>query len=155
MSSDRQPIRTVVWGTGNVGRAAIRAVDAHPDSSSPPSSWPTPPRWDATPGRWRTSGATLGVAATDDVDSVLADRPGAVVYAVSGDVRPDAAAADVARALRAGAVVVTPSIYALYDHRSAPAALRDPLVAAASEGGGCAVRVGHRSRAGATTCCRS
>ncbi|MEU7700815.1 hypothetical protein AB0B81_21525, partial [Streptomyces sp. NPDC039028] len=23
-------IRTVVWGTGNVGRAAIRAVDAHP-----------------------------------------------------------------------------------------------------------------------------
>ena len=23
-------IDTVVWGTGNVGRAAIRAVDAHP-----------------------------------------------------------------------------------------------------------------------------
>ncbi len=25
------PLRTAVWGTGNVGRAAIRAVDAHPD----------------------------------------------------------------------------------------------------------------------------
>ena len=24
------PLRTVVWGTGNVGRAVIRAIDAHP-----------------------------------------------------------------------------------------------------------------------------
>ena len=25
-----QGIRTVVWGTGNMGRAAIRTIDAHP-----------------------------------------------------------------------------------------------------------------------------
>ena len=28
--STPEPLRTVVWGTGNMGRAAIRAVDAHP-----------------------------------------------------------------------------------------------------------------------------
>ena len=44
----------------------------------------------------------------------------------SGDVRPDDAAEDVRRALAAGAVVVTPAIYALYDQRNAPAELRDP-----------------------------
>ena len=31
MSTETTPLRTAVWGTGNVGRAAIRAVDAHPD----------------------------------------------------------------------------------------------------------------------------
>jgi hypothetical protein len=50
----------------------------------------------------------LGVAATDDVDAVLATGPRAVVYAASGDIRPDDALADITRALRAGAVVVTP-----------------------------------------------
>jgi hypothetical protein len=31
MSSHPAPLRTVVWGTGNVGRAAIRSIEAHPD----------------------------------------------------------------------------------------------------------------------------
>ncbi|NUR92610.1 MAG: dihydrodipicolinate reductase, partial [Nonomuraea sp.] len=63
-------------------------------------------------------------------------RPRAVVYAASGDLRPDDALADVVRAIRAGAVVVTPSLYALYDHRGAPPELRAQVLAAVAEGGG-------------------
>ena len=55
---------------------------------------------------------------------------------------------------RAGAVVVTPSIYALYDPRTAPAEVRDPLVAAATRAAArCSCRAS--TPAGATTCCRS
>ncbi len=39
-------------------------------------------------------------------------------------------------ALRAGAVVVTPALYALYDPRSAPAEVLEPVEAAVAEGGG-------------------
>jgi hypothetical protein len=106
-------MRVAVWGTGNIGRAAVRAVEAHPGldlagvvSRSAPGS-----------------------------ESVLEDVD-AVAYMASGDLRPDDAAADIARCLRAGAVVVTPSLYSLYDVRSAPSALADPLRAAAAEGGG-------------------
>ncbi|HTL23079.1 MAG TPA: dihydrodipicolinate reductase [Mycobacteriales bacterium] len=96
-----------------MGRAAVRAVEAHPGldlagvvSRSAPGS-----------------------------ESVL-EGVDAVAYMASGDLRPDDAAADIARCLRAGAVVVTPSLYSLYDVRSAPSALADPLRAAAAEGGG-------------------
>jgi hypothetical protein len=57
-----------------------------------------------------------------------------MVYMASGDLRPDEAARDIAGCLRAGAVVVTPSVYALYDPTSAPATLRGPLQDAATEG---------------------
>jgi hypothetical protein len=128
-------IGTVVWGTGNVGRAAIRAVAAHPGLELAAVVTSTAAKVGCDAGDLADVGRTLGVAATDDLDAVLAARPGAVVYAASGDVRPDAALADIVATLAAGAVVVTPSVYALYDHRSAPAAVRDPVLAATAEGG--------------------
>jgi hypothetical protein len=129
-------IRAVVWGTGNVGRAAIRAVDAHPGLELAGVIVANPDKVGRDAGDLSDLGRPLGVAATDDIESVLAAAPGAVVYAASGDIRPDDAAADVARALRAGAVVVTPSIYALYDPRSAPPELREPMEEAARAGCG-------------------
>ncbi len=129
-------IHTVVWGTGNVGRAAIRAVDAHPDLELSAVIVANPDKVGRDAGDLADLGRTLGVAATADADAVLAGSPGAVVYAASGDIRPDDAAADITRALAAGAVVVTPSLYALYDQRNAPAELRDPMLAAAETGGG-------------------
>ena len=60
-----------------------------------------------------------GVAATTDVDAALAECD-AVAYMASGDIRPEEAIADIERCLRAGALVVTPSLYSLYDPRSAP-----------------------------------
>ncbi|MCU1352332.1 MAG: hypothetical protein JWM05_1541 [Acidimicrobiales bacterium] len=129
-------MRTVVWGTGNVGRAAIRAVDAHPALRLEAVLVANPEKVGRDAGDLAGLGRPLGVAATSDVDRILASAPDAIVYAASGDVRPDDAVADVARALRAGAVVVTPSIYPLYDHRSAPPEMQDVIGGAAKAGGG-------------------
>ncbi len=75
-----------------------------------------------------------GVNATTDVDAVLADCD-AVAYMASGDIRPDDAVNDIERCLRAGSHVVTPSLYSLYDPRSAPPEWVDRLTQAAEAGG--------------------
>ncbi|MEO6087912.1 MAG: dihydrodipicolinate reductase [Umezawaea sp.] len=129
-------IATVVWGTGNVGRAAIRAVEAHPALKLAAVLVHNPDKVGRDAGDLGGLGRELGIAATDDVDAVLAANPGAVVYAASGDIRPDEALSDITKAIRAGAVVVTPSLYALYDQRNAPPELREPVLAAIAGGGG-------------------
>ena len=127
-------LRTVVWGTGNLGRAAVRAVQAHPGLTLAAVLTSTAAKVGRDAGDIADV-EPLGVALTDDVAGVLGDRPDAVVYAASGDLRPDDAAADIRAALAAGAVVVTPSLYAMYDPRSAPSELREPLEKACAEGG--------------------
>ena len=129
-------ITTVVWGTGNVGRAAIRAVDAHPALQLSAVIVHNPDKVGRDAGDLGDVGRGLGVAATSDIDTVLASKPDAVVYAASGDIRPDDALADIVAAIRAGAVVVTTSLYPLYDHRSAPAEMRQAIQDAIDEGGG-------------------
>ncbi len=129
-------ISTVVWGTGNVGRAAIRAVAAHPSLDLAAVIVHNPDKVGRDAGDLGGLDLQLGVAATDDIDAALGAGPGAVVYAASGDIRPDDALADILRAIRAGAVVVTPAIYPLYDPRHAPPELRDPVLAAIADGGG-------------------
>lgn len=130
------PIPVAVWGTGNMGRAAIRSIDAHPGLELAAVLVSSPAKAGRDAGDLAGLGRTLGVAATTDADAALATLggAGAVAYTASGDIRPDAATADVARCLRAGAVVVTPALYALYDHRSAPPELTGPLLDAAKEG---------------------
>jgi hypothetical protein len=130
------PLRTAVWGTGNVGRAAIRSIHAHPGLVLSHVIVANPDKVGRDAGDLADLGEPTGVAATDDAAAVLADAPDALVYAASGDIRPDDAVADVIAALRAGAVVVTPSIYPLYDPTNAPAELIEPVRAAALEGGG-------------------
>ncbi|MGX1882997.1 NAD(P)H-dependent amine dehydrogenase family protein [Streptomyces sp. NPDC055287] len=129
-------ISTVVWSTGNVGRAAVRAVDAHPALKLAAVLVHNPAKVGRDAGDLGGLGRELGVPATDDIDAVLAAGPRAVVYAASGDIRPDEALADIVRAIRAGAVVVTPALYALYDQRNAPPELREPVLAAVAQGGG-------------------
>lgn len=129
-------ISTVVWGTGNVGRAAIRAVEAHPALKLTAVLVHSPDKVGRDAADLAGVQGQLGVTATDDIDAVLAASPQAVVYAASGDIRPDEALDDVGRAIRAGAVVVTPALYALYDQRNAPPELRDPILAAIADGGG-------------------
>jgi len=130
-------IATVVWGTGNVGRAAIRAVAAHPLLELSGVIVHASAKVGVDAGVLAgLDGVELGVSATDDASSVLATNPQALVYAASGDIRPDDALADICRALRAGAVVVTPSVYPLYDPRNAPDAIRTAVDDAIKEGGG-------------------
>ncbi|QIG41717.1 dihydrodipicolinate reductase [Nocardioides anomalus] len=129
-----EPTDVVVWGTGNMGRAAIRAVVAHPALRLSAVLTGAPDKVGLDAGDVARLDRTLGVPLTSEVDAALAGA-GAVAYTASGDVRPEAALADVRRALASGAVVVTPSVYALYDPRSAPAALVDPLREACRAGG--------------------
>lgn len=130
-------VPVAVWGTGNMGRASIRAVAAHPGLRLAAVLVADPAKVGRDAGDLAGLGTELGVPATTDVDAALArlEGGGAVAYMASGDIRPDEALADVARALAAGAVVVTPAVYALYDPRNAPAEMRDPLLAAARTGG--------------------
>ncbi|MER6669467.1 dihydrodipicolinate reductase [Amycolatopsis japonica] len=129
-------IPTVVWGTGNIGRASIRAVDAHPALELTAVLVHDPAKVGRDAAALAGIDGELGVAATDDVEAVMAAGPRAVVYAASGDIRPAEALADIVRAVRAGAVVVTPALYALYDQRNAPDELREPVLAAVADGGG-------------------
>ncbi|MET7532534.1 NAD(P)H-dependent amine dehydrogenase family protein [Streptomyces goshikiensis] len=129
-------ISTVVWGTGNVGRAAIRAVEAHPALTLTAVLVHNPDKTGRDAGELAGLERPLGITATDGVEAVLAARPDAVVYAASGDIRPDDALADITRAIRAGAVVVSPALYPLYDQRNAPPEFRDPVLAAVEAGGG-------------------
>lgn len=127
-------VPVAVWGTGNMGRAAIRAVDAHPGLTLGAVVVSTPAKEGVDAGELAGLDRTLGVPATTDADAALS-RVRAVAYTASGDIRPDAALADVERCLRAGAVVVTPALYALYDPRNAPEAMTAPLQEAAKAGG--------------------
>ncbi|WP_410873225.1 dihydrodipicolinate reductase [Nocardia sp. A7] len=129
-------IPTIVWGTGNVGRAAIRAVAAHPALVLTGVLVHNPDKVGRDAGTLAGLDTELGVAASDDIDALLAAGPRAVVYAASGDIRPDDALADIVRAIRAGAVVVTPALYALYDPRNAPPEMRGPVLEAIAAGGG-------------------
>jgi len=134
--SEREPLRTVVWGTGNVGRAAIRAVDAHPGLQLAAVIVNNPDKVGRDAGDLADLGRDLAVAATSDIQSVLGTGPDAVVYAASGDIRPDDALADIISAIHVGAIVVTPALYALYDPQSAPPELVDPVMDAIEEGSG-------------------
>jgi 2,4-diaminopentanoate dehydrogenase len=128
------PIRVAVWGTGNVGRAAIRMVDGHPELELAAVIVSSEKKAGVDAGELAMLGRPTGVAATLDADDVLG-RVDAVAYCASADFRPEEAMADILKALSAGCSVVTPSHYALYDPPSAPAELRQPFEDACREGG--------------------
>ncbi|TQF74275.1 dihydrodipicolinate reductase [Rhodococcus spelaei] len=129
-------ISTIVWGAGNIARAAIRAVDAHPGLELAAVLVHERAKVGRDAGELGGLGRTLGVAATDDAAAVLAGGPRAVVYAASGNTRSADAVADICAALRAGAVVVTESIYPLYDSRDDRHQVREPIREAIESGGG-------------------
>ncbi|MEN4474072.1 dihydrodipicolinate reductase [Mycolicibacterium cosmeticum] len=125
--------RVVVWGTGNMGSTTIRSALAFPGlqlagviTSSAEKAGRDAAVFAGLPG-------LTGIAATTDVDAALGVAD-AVAYMASGDIRPEEAIADIERALKSGAHVVTPSLYSLYDPRSAPPEWVERLTAAAQAG---------------------
>jgi hypothetical protein len=71
--------RVVQWTTGNVGRRSVRAVVAHPDLELVGCYAWSPDKVGADAGEL-CGIAPLGVAATNDVDALLASKPAIVVY---------------------------------------------------------------------------
>ena len=127
-------LRVVVWGTGNVGRPAIRAVAAPRDLELAGVVVASPAMAGRDAGE-RAGMEPWGVGATDDVAVALADDVDVVVYAATADTRPMEAYADLDRLLRAGRNVVSTSFYPLLHPPSAPRALRESIGAACTEGG--------------------
>ncbi len=126
--------RVVVWGTGNVGRPAIRAVAAHRDLELAGVIVANPDKVGVDAGVLAGL-EPLGVAATDDIDLACSSDVDAAVYTVNSDFRPVESQAEVEAVLRAGTNVVTPSFYPLYHPPSTPPALAEPIRAACHEGG--------------------
>src|SRR5690606_29483288 len=119
-------IPVAVWGTGNVGRAAIRMVEGHPELDLVAVLVSSEQKAGVDAGELALLGRPTGVLATTDVDDVLGSVR-ALAYCASADFRPAEAMADILRCLAAGVSVVTPSHYALYDPPSAPEVLRRPF----------------------------
>jgi hypothetical protein len=126
--------RVIVWGTGNVGRAALRAVLSNPALELAAVVVSNPEKVGRDAGDL-CGRPPAGVRATDDSAAALAAGADAVAYCASGDFRPDDALADVERCLRAGCNVVSTSIYPLYDPTSAPEDLRRRIEDACRAGG--------------------
>jgi hypothetical protein len=125
--------RVVVWGTGNVGRPALRAVAAHRDLELVGAVVANPAKVGRDAGDLAGIGP-LGVTATDDVSVALGPDVDAVVYTATADTRPDAALADLTACLRSGANVVSTAFYPLLHPASAPRSFLDPVEAACAEG---------------------
>ncbi|HEY5097533.1 MAG TPA: hypothetical protein VII46_05760, partial [Acidimicrobiales bacterium] len=99
--------RVVAWSTGNVGRHAIAGIDARPDLELVGLWVSNPDKVGRDAGELAGLGRTLGVAATDDVEALLALKPDVVVHTAMADHRLMEALADLQRILRAGVNVVS------------------------------------------------
>lgn len=117
-------LRVVVWGTGNVGRPAIRAVAAHRDLELVGVVVSNPAKVGVDAGVLANIDP-LGVLATDDISVALAGDVDAVVYAATADSRPEAAYGDLLQLLAAGRNVVSTAFYPLLHPPSAPRELKE------------------------------
>ena len=105
--------RVVVWGTGNVGRPAIRAVLAHRDLELVGVIVSDPAKVGRDAGEI-AGVASAGVAATADWQGLLQRlRPDALVYTANADIRGAEAFMELLACLEAGVNVVSPAFYPL------------------------------------------
>jgi hypothetical protein len=126
--------RVVVWGTGNVGRPALRAVLAHRDLELAGVIVANPAKVGRDAGEIAGI-APVGVAATADAAALLAAGDiDAVVYTASADTRPEAAFGDLLTCLGAGVNVVSTAFYPLLYPPTMPAEIRSLVEAACRKG---------------------
>jgi hypothetical protein len=125
--------KVVVWGTGNAGRPAIRAVAAHADLELVGVVVSNPKKVGRDAGELAFI-EPLGVLATDDSAVALGGDVDAVVYTATADTRPDDAFGDLIACLRSGANVVSTSFYPLLHPASAPAPVTEAVERACAEG---------------------
>ena len=124
----------VQWGTGNVGRLALRAIIEHPELELVGLLVHSEEKAGRDAGE--LAGVDpVGVTATTDPEEVLRLGADCVSYMATGDLRPDEAVADMCRILESGTNVVSTSVVALIYPPSAPARYREPLEAACEKGG--------------------
>jgi hypothetical protein len=125
-------LRVVVWGTGGIGSIAIEAITRRPTMELV-GVWVHSESKVGRDAGELANGVPIGLAATDDVDALMALEPDCVVY--TANARDSVAVQDYDRFLRAGIdVVSTAAVGAIYPpvYR---ARSRDVVEAAAAAGG--------------------
>jgi hypothetical protein len=133
MTSESKP-RVILWGPGQVGVGALRALIAHPGLELAGVVVHNPDKHGRDAGDLCGMPAT-GVIASPDVDAALASDADVVAYFASGDYRYREAAQDIARCLRAGKNVVCTSLVPMCYPPAADRQTVDLLEAACAEGG--------------------
>jgi 4-hydroxy-tetrahydrodipicolinate reductase len=131
------PTRVIQWSTGNVGYHALRCIIRHPELELA-GLWVHSPEKVGRDAGDLADLAPVGVAATNDVDALLATDAECVCYTATADLRPEEALQDICRILAAGMNVVSTSIVSLVHPRGGDEAVQqmvDRLEAACREGG--------------------
>ena len=131
--SKPDPIRVAVWGSGNMGRAALRAVAADPKLQLAALIVNDRNKIGRDAAEFSGAASPTGVLATNDHRVV--QTVDAVAYMASGDMRPAEAVADIVEAMCFGKVVVTPSAYPLYYAPLMPLELQQALRPGIDAGG--------------------
>lgn len=126
-------MKVAVWGTGNVGRPAIRAVISHAELELAAVIVSSEEKEGKDAGELAGL-APLGLKATRDFDRVLKSGIDAVVYTASADIRPDEALADLVACLEAGCNVVSTSFYDFLHPALVPADTQAKVEAATRRG---------------------
>ena len=131
----RMSYRVIQWSTGNVGVQALHGIITHPDLELV-GLWV---HSDAKAGRDAGELCGLpatGVAATNDVDTVLALDADCVCYTATADLRPWEAVKDICRAsLASGKNVVSSSLVQLLHPKTSDPAMVERLEAGVLSGG--------------------
>jgi 4-hydroxy-tetrahydrodipicolinate reductase len=134
MRSGQVKYRVIEWGTGFVGKMALRALIEHPDFELAGLIVHSEDKVGRDAGEL-IGLAPVGVTATNDVDEALAIEADAVAYFANADTRYREAIDDMVKALAAGKDVVSSSVTPLVYPKSAPQGLVARLERACQEGG--------------------
>ncbi|MFT5483444.1 MAG: hypothetical protein ACI9GW_002101 [Halieaceae bacterium] len=129
-----EPKRVVVWGTGNVGRPAIRAILSHRDLELVGVIVANPDKVGIDAGDI-AGVASCGIIASDQSDDVLSLNPDVVVYTATADIRPEQAMNDLLRCLRSGINVVSSAFYSFLDPISTSREITDVITSACRDTG--------------------
>jgi hypothetical protein len=128
--------RVVQWSTGNVGRHAIAGIAARPELELAGVWVSNPQKVGVDAGTLAGLDRELGVAATDDAETLLASRPDCIVHTAWADTRLFEAMADLERFLRAGVNVVSSSpVFLQHPVGAVGEEMYRGVVEAAEEGG--------------------
>jgi hypothetical protein len=128
-----RPVRVAVWSTGGIGSIAIRAIARRPDLELV-GVWVHSPEKEGRDAGELAGTDPVGVAATNDVETILARGVDCVVYAAQGPEQDAASVPDYVKLLSAGVNVVTTSSWALLHPPSYEPTWRAQLEEAAADG---------------------
>jgi 2,4-diaminopentanoate dehydrogenase len=127
--------RIVQWSTGNVGRAALRGIIAHPELELVGVWVSSGAKEGLDAGRLAGLDREVGVAATTDAQALVDTAPDVVCYTAMADDRLGDAIEDLCRLLRAGIDVVSSSPVFLQFPAGAAETMAQPVREAARAGG--------------------